>query len=96
MEGAPESGNSARRVHQGTGEVVLLGERELIIKHGEIPSVGMGAMTMPFDAPKSVIPPGLKKGDRIRFEFTMQSDGQMQITSIARADASAPDHGAHK
>jgi len=96
MEGAPESGKAAPRVHQATGEVVLLGERELIIKHGEIPSVGMGAMTMAFDAPKSVVPPGLKKGDRIRFEFTMQSDGQMRITSIAPADASVPDHGAHK
>jgi Cu(I)/Ag(I) efflux system membrane fusion protein len=96
MEGAPESGNAAQRVHQATGEVVMLGERELIIKHGEIPSVGMGAMTMAFDAPKSVVPPGLKKGDRIRFEFTMQSDGQMRITRIAPADASVPDHGAHK
>ena len=95
MEGA-ESGKAAPRVHQATGEVVLLGERELIIKHGEIPSVGMGAMTMAFDAPKSVVPPGLKKGDRIRFEFTMQSDGQMRITSIVPADASVPDHGAHK
>ena len=96
MEGGPESGKAAPRVHQATGEVVHVGERELIIKHGEIPSVGMGAMTMPFDAPKSVIPLGLKKGDRIRFEFTMQSDGQMQVTSIAPADASVPDHGAHK
>ena len=96
MEGAPQSGKAAPRAHQATGEVVFLGERELIVKHGAIPSAGMGAMTMPFDAPKSVIPPGLKKGDRIRFEFTMQSDGQMQITSIAPADASAPDHGAHK
>jgi len=91
-----EPSKAAPRVHQATGEVVLLGERELIIKHGEIASAGMGAMTMPFDAPKSVVPPGLKKGDRIRFEFTMQSDGQMQITSIAPADASVPDRGARK
>lgn len=91
-----ESSKAVPRVHQAVGEVVLLGERELIIKHGEIPSAGMGAMTMPFDAPKSAVPPGLKKGDRIRFEFTMQSDGQMQITSIAPADASVPDQGARK
>ncbi len=91
-----EPSKAAPRVHQATGEVVLLGERELIIKHGEIASAGMGAMTMPFDAPKSVVPPSLKKGDRIRFEFTMQSDGQMQITSIAPADASVPDRGARK
>jgi len=94
MEGA--GAPRAAKTHQATGEVVFLGEREFIIKHGDIPSAGMGAMTMPFDAPVGIAPPGLKKGDRIRFEFTMQSDGQMQITSIAPVDASVPDRGARK
>jgi len=94
MEGA--ASETAAQTHSGTGVIVAVSERELLIRHDEIPSAGMGAMTMAFDAPKSVIPPGLKKGDRIRFEFTMQSDGHMQITSITRADALVPDHGAHK
>jgi Cu(I)/Ag(I) efflux system membrane fusion protein len=56
----------------------------------------MGAMTMPFLAPHGGIPPGLKKGDRIRFEFTAQSDGQFRVTKLAPEEASVPEHGAHK
>jgi len=53
-------------------------------------------MTMPFDAPNGIVPPGFKVGDRIQFEFSMQSDGQLRITNIAPADASMPERGARK
>jgi Cu(I)/Ag(I) efflux system membrane fusion protein len=96
MEGAEMSKATAPKTYHAVGEIVHLGASELLIKHGAIPSAGMGAMTMPFDAPKSVVPPGLKKGDRIRFEFIMQSDGQLRITNIAPADASMPERGARK
>jgi Cu(I)/Ag(I) efflux system membrane fusion protein len=96
MEGAEMSKATAPKTNHAVGEIVHLGASELLIKHGAIPSAGMGAMTMPFDAPKSVVPPGLKKGDRIRFEFIMQSDGQLRITNIAPADASMPERGARK
>ena len=56
----------------------------------------MGAMTMPFLAPAGGIPPGLKKGDRIRFEFTARPDGQFHVTRLVPAEASVPEHGAHK
>jgi hypothetical protein len=56
----------------------------------------MGAMTMPFLASREVVPPGLAPGDRVRFEFTAESGGQFRITTIAPADASLPEHGAHK
>ena len=96
MEGAEMSKATAPKTYHAVGEIVQLGASELLIKHGAIPSAGMGAMTMPFDAPKSVVPPGLKKGDRIRFEFIMQSDGQLRITNIAPADASMPERRARK
>ena len=97
MEGAaaPEAA-VPQKTHQAVGEIVQLGASELLIKHGAIPSAGMGAMTMPFDAPNGIVPPGLKKGDRIQFEFKMQSDGQLRITNIAPPDASVPDRGARK
>jgi len=95
MEGA-EISKEAPRIYRGVGEIVSLGKGELLVRHGDIPSAGMGAMTMPFLTPADLVPPGLKKGDHIRFEFTAQSDGQFRITSIASADASLPDHGAHK
>jgi Cu(I)/Ag(I) efflux system membrane fusion protein len=96
MEGVEMSKATAPKTHQAIGEIVRLGASELLIKHGAIPSAGMGAMTMPFDAPNGIVPPGFKVGDRIQFEFSMQSDGQLRITNIAPADASVPDRGARK
>jgi Cu(I)/Ag(I) efflux system membrane fusion protein len=95
MEGAAPS-KAAPQTHKAVGEIVHLGASELLIKHGAIPSAGMGAMTMPFDAPNGIVPPGFKVGDRIQFEFSMQSDGQLRITNIAPADASMPERGARK
>jgi Cu(I)/Ag(I) efflux system membrane fusion protein len=91
--GVPETG---KQVHHAVGEIVSLGAGELLIRHGEIPSAGMGAMTMLFSAPPGVVPAGLKKGDRAQFEFSTQPDGQLQITRIGPADSSLPNHGAHK
>ena len=82
--------------YSGSGVIVVVSDRELLVRHDAIPSAGMGAMTMPFLAPAGGIPPGLKKGDRIRFEFTSQPDGQFRVTKLAPVDASLPDHGAHK
>lgn len=101
MESAPAQGAPARdqampQVHQVEGEIVGLTSRELLIKHGDIPSAGMGAMTMPFLISGAALPPGLKKGDRIRFEFSVKPDGQFQITTVAPADASTAVHGAHR
>jgi hypothetical protein len=56
----------------------------------------MGAMTMPFLASREVVPPGLRPGDFVRFEFTPESGGQFRITTIALDEASAPEHGAHR
>jgi len=94
MEGA--ASETAAQTHHGTGVVVAVSDRELLVRHGEIPSANMGAMTMPFLAPHGGIPPGLKKGDRIRFEFTAQPDGQFRVTRLAPEEASVPEHGAHK
>ena len=94
MEGA--ASETAAQTHSGTGVIVTVSDRELLIRHDEIPSAGMGPMTMPFLAPAGAVPPGLKKGDRIRFEFTVRPDGQFRVTRLAREDASLPDHGAHK
>jgi Cu(I)/Ag(I) efflux system membrane fusion protein len=94
MEGA--ASETAAQTHSGAGVIVAVSARELLIRHNEIPSAGMGAMTMPFLAPAGGIPPGLKKGDRIRFEFTARPDGQFRVTRLVPAEASVPDHGAHK
>jgi len=96
MEGAEASTASAPQTHQAVGEILSVGTDGFLIKHGAIPSAGMGAMTMPFRAPGGVVPPGFKKSDRVRFEFTIRPDGEFQLTNIAPANASVPDRGARK
>jgi Cu(I)/Ag(I) efflux system membrane fusion protein len=96
MEGAEAPKPAAPQTHRAVGEVVSAGAGELLIKHGAIPSAGMGAMTMPFRAPNGIVPPALKKGDRILFEFSIKPDGELQITDIAPADASVPEYGVRK
>jgi Cu(I)/Ag(I) efflux system membrane fusion protein len=86
----------ASRIYRAHGEIESVGSSGLVIRHGDVPSAGMGAMTMPFLASREVVPPGLAPGDRVRFEFTAESGGQFRITTIAPADASLPEHGAHK
>ena len=89
MEGAP-------RIYRALGEIVSIGSGELTIRHGDVPSAGMGTMTMPFLASREIVPPGLKQGDRIHFEFTPESEGRFRITTIAPADEGVPEHGGHK
>src|SRR5438093_4185644 len=96
MEGAEMSKAAAPKTHHAVGEIVHLGAGELLIKHGAIPSAGMGAMTMPFDAPNGIVPPGFKVGDRIQFEFSIKPDGEFQIIDLAPADASVPEYGVRK
>jgi len=96
MEGAEAPKAAAPQTHRAVGEVVSAGAGDLLIKHGAIPTAGMGAMTMPFRAPNGIVPPGLKKGDRVLFEFSIKPDGEFQITDIAPADASVPEYGVRK
>src|SRR5207244_3976667 len=80
MEGVEGPKAAAPQTHRAVGEVVSAGAGDLLIKHGAIPSAGMGAMTMPFRAPNGIVPPGLKKGDRVLFEFSIKPDVENQIT----------------
>jgi membrane fusion protein, copper/silver efflux system len=86
----------AARIYRAHGEIESVGSGGLVIRHGDVPSAGMGAMTMPFLASREVVPAGLAPGDRVRFEFTAESGGQYRITTIAPAEATLPEHGAHK
>jgi Cu(I)/Ag(I) efflux system membrane fusion protein len=67
--------------HKAEGVVRSIGD-ELVIKHGPIPSIGMGAMTMAYRAPKGGVPKDVKPGTNVRFEFVVTPQGDMQLTSI--------------
>jgi Cu(I)/Ag(I) efflux system membrane fusion protein len=82
---APEAGatiaQAALPVHKAEGVVRLVGD-EVLIKHGAIPSAGMGAMTMAFKAPKGGVPKNVTPGTSVRFEFVLTPQGDMQLVSI--------------
>ncbi|HKW38662.1 MAG TPA: efflux RND transporter periplasmic adaptor subunit [Burkholderiales bacterium] len=82
------------RVYRALGEIVSIDSAEVTIRHGDLPSAGMGAMTMAFLAPREVVPPGLKQGDHVRFEFTAEPGGRFRVTTIAPVEASSADLGA--
>ena len=73
-------------VHKGEGVVRAVGA-EILIKHGAIPTAGMGAMTMAFKAPKGGTPKGVDEGTNVRFEFVLTPQGEMQLTSIVPTTA---------
>jgi Cu/Ag efflux protein CusF len=56
----------------------------MIIKHGEIKSINMGAMTMAFKLKDPKLGAGLKEGDKVRFAVEPSGD-QLLITRIQKA-----------
>jgi Cu(I)/Ag(I) efflux system membrane fusion protein len=75
-------------VHEAQGVVRAVGD-EVLIKHGAIPSAGMGAMTMPFKAPPSGVPPTVKEGTSVRFRFVFTPTGDLALTDLVPADGAA-------
>ncbi len=73
------------QVHKAEGVVRSVGD-EVLIKHGPIPSLGMGAMTMAYKAPKGGVPKDVKEGTAVKFEFVLTPQGDMQLTSIVPVD----------
>ena len=83
--------------HQGEGKVVSIDKDSALLAHGELPTVGMGAMTMEFKAPAIGMPRNVAKGDRVQFEFVMSKDDGPTLTSITPiAPAPAAKQGASR
>ncbi len=75
--------------HKASGIVRDVGGGEVFVEHGPIESAGMGAMTMGFKAPAAGVPPGVKEGVRVDFEFAITPKGEFQLSSIAPSAAPA-------
>ena len=65
-----------RRIDKARGTVLL--------KHGEIKSINMGAMTMSFKLKDPKMAEPLKEGDKVRFAVEQKGD-DLIITSISKA-----------
>jgi Cu/Ag efflux protein CusF len=67
-----------RRIERDKGLVVL--------RHGDIPNIGMPAMTMGFDVGDKKMLDGLKVGDKVRFQAEMVK-GKATVTVLKRTAA---------
>jgi len=65
-----------RRIDKSRGTVLL--------KHGEIKSVNMGAMTMSFKLKDPAMADQLKEGDKVKFAVEQKGD-DLIVTSIRKA-----------
>lgn len=81
MKMAPAS--AAAPVSFTHGEVVNVyaKEKKVLLKHGEIPNIGMGAMTMEFGLADPRMLGSVKPGDKVRFTAD-QLKGQYVVTKI--------------
>lgn len=100
MEGAPAAAASQMERHRGEGVVETIGEGEVTLSHGPIASMNWGAMTMGFKAPPGGLPPGVKVGDRVAFEFAASQKGEFELSSITPLDpdtqSATPPEGAKR
>jgi Cu/Ag efflux protein CusF len=69
------------------GEIVNVHPKEgkMLLKHGPIPNIGMGAMTMEFGLKDRKAFRKFKKGDKVRFAAD-RVDGEYVVTHIEAAD----------
>jgi Cu(I)/Ag(I) efflux system membrane fusion protein len=77
------------QVHRAEGKLERIGHHDLTISHGPVPSLKWGPMTMDFNAPKG-LPPDLKPGDAIAFEFVQSPQGSFDVKKIERTSAGGP------
>lgn len=78
----PHASNAAPR-HEGEAKIDAIGKDAVTLSHGPIASLKWGAMTMDFKLPASGTPRNLEPGDRVNFEFYMDTEGLPQLTRIA-------------
>ena len=84
LNGAPKptAANTAPR-HEGEAKVEAIGRDAITLSHGPIPSLKWGPMTMDFKKPPGGWPRGLEAGDRVAFQFYMDSEGLPQLTGLS-------------
>ena len=79
----PPTTDTAPR-HEGSARIDAIDNDSITLSHGPIPSLKWGSMTMDFKAPsQQALPPNLKAGDRVGFEFYMGADGLPQLTRVS-------------
>ncbi len=92
---APNDAVGESPTHRGEGRVERIGEGEITLSHGPIPSLQWGPMTMAFRLPADAAAKDLAPGDAVTFEFRKGDGGTFDIVSIAKA-STPPAPGGHE
>ncbi|HSN20211.1 MAG TPA: efflux RND transporter periplasmic adaptor subunit [Usitatibacter sp.] len=79
---------AANATHHAQGRLEQVHDGVLTISHGPVPELKWPAMTMEFAAPKD-LPPGLKAGDRVAFDFVATPEGTYRATRVERESGGA-------
>lgn len=84
--GAPTKAAAAAAAEPADGEVRRIDKARgaVLLKHGEIKSINMGAMTMSFRLKDPAMADQLKEGDKVKFTVEQQGS-ELVITSIKKA-----------
>jgi Cu(I)/Ag(I) efflux system membrane fusion protein len=75
--------------HHAEGRLENVHEGTLTLSHGPVPELKWPAMTMDFAAPQGGLPPGLKPGDAVAFDFVQTPAGEFRVTRIERKPGGA-------
>lgn len=81
MKMAPASASAPVSFTKGEVVNVYAREKKVLLKHGEIANIGMGAMTMEFGLSDPKMLGSVKPGDKVRFTAG-QVNGQYVVTKI--------------
>ena len=87
QKAAPQSATAAAaKTDFADGEVRRIDKARgtILLKHGEIKSVGMGAMTMGFKLKDPKMADGLVVGDKVKFAAEQKGD-DLIVTSIQKS-----------
>ncbi len=82
-----ENKPAAATTHRGEARLEKVGKETVSLIHGPIASLKWPTMTMDFKPPPGGVPPDLRVGDSLSFEFLMTQDGPPQITKMTRIKA---------
>lgn len=77
---------STSALHHGSGRIESIDGDEVTLEHAPVPSAKMGAMTMPYKAPKSGLS-ALKIGQQVQFAFSIEQNGDFQLHTLKPASA---------
>lgn len=81
MDSPPQA--NARSIYQAQGTVEAISTNEVTISHGPVPTLGWGAMTMPFKLADRMLVQGIRVGDTVSFSFH-ESDGGMVVERMQK------------